>query len=155
MNLINKKDVAAAEIGEDGGQIARTLNDRPCRDLEIGAHLVGNDRGQGGLAQARRAVEQDVIQGFFATLSGFDENAQIVAQLVLARSSRSGCAGAGLHRVQSLLDVWRLKWCDRSCLNAHLQVALGALRLAVVRTIVRVDYTKSREEPQVTRGRRA
>ena len=39
---------------------------------------------QGGLAKARRTAEQDVIQGFPATTSGFDKDLQVVHDLALA-----------------------------------------------------------------------
>ena len=39
--------------------------------------------GQGRLAQARRAVQEDVVQGFLAQFGRLDENFQIVFDLIL------------------------------------------------------------------------
>ena len=84
MNFVNEEHIAAAQVGQDGRQIASALDDGAGGDLEVSAHFVGDDRGQGRFAQARRAIEQNMIQGFFAPLCRFDQNMEIVAQLVLA-----------------------------------------------------------------------
>ena len=55
----------------------------------------GNDAGQGGLAQARGAVEQHMVQRLSPAAGRLDENGQILLGLLLADVFRAGCGGAG------------------------------------------------------------
>ena len=59
----------------DGGRTDGTQRDPERR---------GDEVRKGGLAQARWSAEQDVIQGFPATTSGFDKDLQVVHDLALA-----------------------------------------------------------------------
>ena len=47
-------------------------------------HLLGNDARQGGLAQARGAMEQDVVQGLLPLPGRLDENGEIFLGFLLA-----------------------------------------------------------------------
>ncbi len=47
-------------------------------------HLAGDDAGEGGLAEAGRAVEEDVVQRLAALARGGDGDAQVLLDLVLA-----------------------------------------------------------------------
>ena len=84
MNFIDKQNIPRVQVGEDGGQIPRPLDGGARGDADILAHFRRHDAGQGGLAQARRAVEQNVIQRVVALEGGVDINAQAVFHLVLA-----------------------------------------------------------------------
>src|SRR5262245_42745507 len=84
MNLVNEEDVTFFKIGEQCGQIARLFDHRPGRGFDLRAHLAGYDLSERRFAQARRPVEQHVIQRFVARKSGFDEDAQVVLDLLLA-----------------------------------------------------------------------
>src|SRR5208337_5273236 len=64
MHLINEEHLTVAEIGEDRGQVAFDLQRRAGGLLKGSSEFVGDDVGQRRLAQARRAVEQYVVQGF-------------------------------------------------------------------------------------------
>ena len=77
MDLIHEEDVILLQIGEQGRQIAWLLDGRAGGDADIDPHLVGNDTGQGGLTQARRAVEQDMVQRLAAQLCRPDENFKV------------------------------------------------------------------------------
>ena len=55
VDLVDEQDVALAELGEDGGQVAGPLERRARRDVQADVQLVGDDAGQGGLAEARAA----------------------------------------------------------------------------------------------------
>ena len=72
-------------IGEHAHQVRR-LSPRtgPRRELEVHAHLPRDQRGQGGLAEPRRAVEEQVVQWFPALLGRLDRDAQRLADLILA-----------------------------------------------------------------------
>jgi hypothetical protein len=39
--------------------------------------------GEGGLAEAGRAIEEDVVEGFFALEGGLNGDAEVVLELVL------------------------------------------------------------------------
>ena len=53
VDLVDEEHVAGLEPGQDGGQVAGPLEGGARGDLDADAHLVGDDAGQGGLAQAR------------------------------------------------------------------------------------------------------
>ena len=66
----------------------------PLVDAKRRSHLVGHDVGERGLAETRRPVEEQVVEGFAALAGRADEDREVLAQAVLARPSRRGC-GAG------------------------------------------------------------
>ena len=66
MDFIQKKHLPVTQVGEDGREVALDLYGRPGALLVGHAHLVGDDGGQRRLAQPRRAIEQNVVQGFAA-----------------------------------------------------------------------------------------
>ena len=72
------------EIGEDGGQIARPLDGGAGGGANAHPHLARDDVGERGLTQARRAVEEDMVQGLDTLLGGSDGAAQVVLHLLLA-----------------------------------------------------------------------
>ena len=71
-------------FGEHRGQIARLLDHRPGCRAHRHAQLVADDVGERGLAEARRSVEQDVIERFLAPARGGDRHLQVVAHAILA-----------------------------------------------------------------------
>ena len=83
VDLIDEEHIARFEIGEDGGQVAGSLDDRPRGGLDVDPQFGGDDVGKGGLAQARRAVEKDVIERFSPSPGGIDEDPQVVLGLFL------------------------------------------------------------------------
>jgi len=84
MNFVNEKNVALSQVCQDCGKIAWALDDRPRRDFDADAHLGGDDIGQGGFAQTRRAVQEDVVQRFAARFGCVEADAQIFHNLLLA-----------------------------------------------------------------------
>ena len=84
MNLVDEEHVPLSQVGEQGGQVPRLLNGRAGGDLQGGLHLVGDDLGQGGLAQAGRAVEQHMVQCFPPAPGGFYINGKVFLGLLLA-----------------------------------------------------------------------
>ena len=66
MDLIDEQDVALIEVGQDRGQVARPLDGRTAGGVDVHAELAGDDVGERRLAQAGRAVEQDVVGRFLA-----------------------------------------------------------------------------------------
>ncbi len=71
VDLVDEQDIALLQIGQQGGKVAGLFDGRAAGDADLHAHLVGDDAGQRGLAQARRAVEQDVVHRLAAPLGSF------------------------------------------------------------------------------------
>ena len=84
VDFVDEQQVPFLKIRQEGGQVARPFDGRPRRDAQVDAQFVGDDAGHSRLAQTRRAVEEDVVQGFLAQFGRLDENFQIVFDLILA-----------------------------------------------------------------------
>ena len=84
MDLVDEKDVALFQGSQEAGQVAGLVQDGAARHLHVDPHLVRDDVREGGLAQARRAVEQRVVQGFPAHFSGFYVDLQVRDDFLLA-----------------------------------------------------------------------
>ena len=84
MDLVDEENLVLLEIREHRGQIARLLDDRPGCRAHRHAQLVANDVGERRLAEARRSVEQDVIERFLAPARGGNRHMQVVAHAILA-----------------------------------------------------------------------
>ena len=78
------KHIARLEIGEQRGEIAGLGDHRAGGRAEIDAQFARDDLRQRGLAEARRADEQHVVERLFARARGLDEHAQVGARLLLA-----------------------------------------------------------------------
>ena len=61
--LVHKKHIPLLEVIQNGRHLPGLFNGRAAGDLHIGSHLIGNDAGQRGFAQTRRAVKQHMVQG--------------------------------------------------------------------------------------------
>ena len=72
------------EVGQDAGEVALALDRRAGGDVRLTPISLARMRGQGGLAQAGRAVEQHVVERLAAVLRGRDRDAQVVLDPVLA-----------------------------------------------------------------------
>ena len=84
MNLVNEQHVARLERGEDAGQIAGFVEHRARRNLEAYTQFVGDDVAQRGLTQARRTVEQRVVERFATVFGSLNKHAEVVNNLALA-----------------------------------------------------------------------
>ena len=56
MNLIDEEDVELFEACENGRKIGLALDHGPGGRLEVHAHFIGEDTGQGGLPEAGGAA---------------------------------------------------------------------------------------------------
>ena len=74
MNFIADQDIARLQIRQERREGPRLGDDRPRRCPEAHAKFTRDDLRQGRLAEARRAVQQRVIQCFSAIARGPDEN---------------------------------------------------------------------------------
>ena len=84
MDLVDEEHVARLEVRQQRGEITRALQHRAGGALDGHAHLLGDDVRQGGLAQARRAEDQRVVQGLLAAAGGADEQLHLLAHAGLA-----------------------------------------------------------------------
>ena len=84
MDLVDEKDVAEFEIGENRGQVAFELNQRPGCGAEMRAHFVGDDGSQRRLAETRRTIKQNVIERLAAFPGGLDRDIEVVFDVLLA-----------------------------------------------------------------------
>ena len=96
MDLVDEQDVALVERGQDRGEVAGPLDRRSGRVADVDAELAGDDRREGRLAEARRAVEEDVIGRLSPPLRRRQEDRQVRLDLALADVlvERSGPKGA-------------------------------------------------------------
>ena len=88
VNLVDEQDVARLEIGEQCRQVAGFRDHWPRCGAEVHAQFARDDLRQRGLAEARRADEQHVVERFLARTRGLDEHRQISARLLLADEFR-------------------------------------------------------------------
>ena len=72
------------EVGQDRGEVAGLGQHRAGGGAEVHAQLAGDDLGQRGLAEARRAEQQHVVQRLAARPGGLDEHPQVALGLLLA-----------------------------------------------------------------------
>ena len=71
-------------VGEHAHQVCGLLQDGPRRALEVDPHLTGDEGCERGLSKARRAVEEQMVQGLPTLLGGRDGDRQCLSNLVLA-----------------------------------------------------------------------
>ena len=83
MNLIDEKDVAFLQFCQQGRDVAGFLDSWTSGRSQLGAHFVGDDVGERGLAQAGRAGQQHVIESFAAAARGLHIHAQVLFDLTL------------------------------------------------------------------------
>ena len=107
MDLVDEEDVAVLEVGEQRGEIARLGDHGTGGGAEADAQLARHDLRQRGLAEARRAREQHVVERVAARLGRLDEHLEVGARLLLADEL------AQQLRPQRLLRAIGLALCPR------------------------------------------
>ena len=84
VDLVDEQDVPLVQRGQDRGQVARALHCRPAGVADVDPELPRDDRGQRGLAEARRAVQEDVVRGLAPALGRLEQNREAGLDLPLA-----------------------------------------------------------------------
>ena len=84
MDFIDEQHIVGFQIGQHRRQVAGALQHRAGSLAQIDAHLARDDVRQRGLAQARRAEQQRVVERLAAVARGGDEDFQLAADLFLA-----------------------------------------------------------------------
>ncbi len=84
MDLVDEQHVALFEIGQDRGEVARSLDRRAARGVEVDAQLAGDDVGQRRLAQAGRPVQEHVVGRLVALAGGLEQDLEVLLDRRLA-----------------------------------------------------------------------
>ena len=84
MNFVEKENFLCLEGSEDGGEVAFAFEQRAGAGFDGNIEFVGDDLGERGFAEARRAVEENVIEGFAAVAGGFDGDGDVFLDALLA-----------------------------------------------------------------------
>ena len=84
MDFVEEEDLFGLEVGEDGGHVALDLEGRAGGLLEANVELVGDDGGQRGFTEPGRSEKENVVEGFAASLGGFERDGQLLLGLGLA-----------------------------------------------------------------------
>ena len=83
MNLVDEEHVVGLEGGEQACQVAGLVEHRTTGGLDTDTEFVGDDIGEGGFTETRRAVEEHMVEGFAAVLGGADEDLEVFHHLLL------------------------------------------------------------------------
>jgi hypothetical protein len=95
VDLVDEEHVALFQVGELRREVAGLGDHRAGGGAEVHAELAGHDLGERGLAEARRADEEHVVEGVAPGLGGVDEHLQVGARGALAGEvGRATAAGA-------------------------------------------------------------
>ena len=85
VDFVDEQHIARLQVGQDRGQIARLAAiTGPEVRAETDPQLARHDLRQGGLAQAGRPMQQDVVQRFTARPRRLDEDRQVLPRRLLA-----------------------------------------------------------------------
>jgi hypothetical protein len=83
VNFVDEEHFAGREVRHDTDQVARLFDRRTGRRAHRDAHLVRDHVGERRLPEARRSVEQDVIERLASLLGGRDRHLKIFADAIL------------------------------------------------------------------------
>ncbi len=84
MDLIYKQDVSGLKICQDRCQITRAFDSRAGRDMDIDPKLICNNARKACLAQAWRAIKEDMVKRLAAALGRPHKNSEILLDLILS-----------------------------------------------------------------------
>ena len=99
VDLVDEEDAAGLQRGEEGGDVGLALERRARGLHHRHPHLGGDDVGEGGLAEAGRAGEEDVVERLAAAPRGLDEDRQLLGDLLLVDEVGKG------RRAQRAVEV--------------------------------------------------
>src|SRR5581483_7159816 len=84
MHFVNEQYLVLADVGQNRSEIALDLQRRARGLLEVHAEFMGDDGGQRGLSQSRRAVEQNMVERLAAGTRRLDGHCEVFLHLGLA-----------------------------------------------------------------------
>ena len=150
MNFVDEQHVVGLQVGQDRGQVAGVVQDEPGGRTDVAAHFPGDDVRDGGLAQAWRAVEDGVVQGFAAALRRLDADPQgffhaFLAGVVVQGLRAQGAFGVLFFFQEMVGDDAVFHAGDRLDLGRRPSTSgAGALRLRSQETYASFDFTPLR-----------
>lgn len=83
MNFVEKENLLGFERREYGREVAFAFEERTSAGFYGDVELVGDDLGERGFSESRRAIEKNVIEGFAAIASGFEGNGDVFLDALL------------------------------------------------------------------------
>jgi len=83
MNLVNKENIARADIGKQPHHIALLGKSRPGGNPNSCSHFVGNHMGQRRLAQTGRPIKKNVLQRLAPLSRRLNRNSQFLPNPIL------------------------------------------------------------------------
>jgi hypothetical protein len=83
VNLVNEKNIARFQVSKDGGEVPGTFQHRSRGCPDVNVEFLGNDIGNGGFPEARKAVDKHVIKGLVSGPCRFNEDSEVVLDPVL------------------------------------------------------------------------
>ena len=83
MDLVDKQHIVLFERGQDTREVARLIEYRTGGNLKSYPQLVGDDIRERGLSQARRTVQQGMIQRLTTILGSLHEHLKVLYDLLL------------------------------------------------------------------------
>jgi len=83
VDLVDEQDVPLAQIRQKRRKVARLFNGGAGRDADVHSHFLGNNARERRLAEARRAVQQHVVERFAALFRRRDEDGKVALRLLL------------------------------------------------------------------------
>jgi hypothetical protein len=114
VDFVDEQHVAGLQAREDRREVADALDGRPGRDANAHLHLGRDDVGERGLAEARRPVQQDVVERLAAATRRRDTDADVLFDLLLIdvlgkalRAEREVCLDVAVRGV-AVSDALRL-----------------------------------------------
>ena len=99
VDFVDEQHVVGLQVRQDRGQVAGVVQDEPGGRTDAAAHFPGDDVRDGGLAQAGRAVEDGVVQGFAAAFGRLDADPQRFLHARLAGVVLQGLRAQGAFGV--------------------------------------------------------
>src|SRR5690606_37104189 len=83
-DLIDEEDIVRLEARQGGDQVRAAGEGRAAGAVQARAHFFGDDVGEGGLAEAGRPVQEDVLDGLVPLAGGVDGDGEAFDQVRLA-----------------------------------------------------------------------
>jgi hypothetical protein len=84
VDFVDEEHIVLLEVRQDSGEVAGALYGRSRCNAHRDAHLGGDDVRERRLAEAGRAVEEEVIERLAPLLRRVDGDTDVVLELLLA-----------------------------------------------------------------------
>ena len=115
MNFVEKENFLGLERREDGGEVAFAFEERTGAGFDGDVEFVGDDLGEGGFSESRRAIEKNVIEGFAAIAGGFEGDGDVFLDALLTDVFGEGFGADAGVQARVVVREQRRKRCACSC----------------------------------------